>query len=334
MPDYFVDRFVRFESLDHLVTLMKKKSFEGGGGSVRGIRQSEIKGGNAVNIAYALGIFGVNVGLTAVADSLPEQMLVSTFSKLPNVDLDIICGKAGYTIAFEFREHNRHVNVMVSDVGDLLNFDGSSISSKSLDSIKNSSIVTIVNWAANSKGNQLCERIFGLAKKYGAKTFFDPADVSGQRDLLPELKSKVFDNGFIDFVSLNENEARIISKVLFSHTLPLSYSEPELIETARILSRGTDSIIDLHTQSVTISANGGEAISRKCHTVEQKTVTGAGDVWAAANLASYLGGLEDEDRLRFANAAAGLYVSRESAMTPSLKEVYDFMNTNQVTVAL
>jgi ribokinase len=333
MPDYFVDRFVRFESLDHLVSLMKKKSFEGGGGSVRGIKQSEIKGGNAVNIAYALGIFGANVSLTALANSLPEQMLVSTFSKFPNVTLDIIRGKAGYTIAFEFREHKRHVNVMVSDVGDLLNFDGSSISSDSLDSIKNSKIVTIVNWAANSKGNQLCERIFGMAKKTGAKTFFDPADVSGQRELLPELKSKVFDNGLIDFVSLNENEARIMSKVLFGHALPTSYSEPELIQTAKILSKGTNSIIDLHTQSVTISAEGADAIARKCHKVEQKTVTGAGDVWAAANLASYLSDIQDEDRLRFANAAAGLYVSRESAMTPSLREVYDFMISNEITAA-
>ena len=330
MPDYFVDRFVRMNSLDGLVHAMKEKSSEGGGGSVRGIKQAEVKGGNAVNIAYALGIFGAQVELAAIADSLPAEMLSSTFMKLPRVNLHMIPGKAGYTIAFEFRQNERHVNVMVSDVGDLKEFDGSSLSKQVLESVRNSSIVAIVNWSANRNGNTLCARVYGLAKENKAKTFFDPADVSGQRDLLPDLKESVFDKGLVDFVSLNENEARIISRDLFGHGLPMSYSNEDLKETAKILSDGLHSIIDLHTRSISVSAEGSEAISRRCHVVEQKTVTGAGDVWGAANLAGYLSNMESEDRLWFSNAAAGLYVSRESAATPTLEEVYDFMQTNHV----
>ena len=330
MPDYFVDRFVRMDSLDRLVSAMKEKSSEGGGGSVRGIEQSEIKGGNAVNVAYTLGIFGAKVGLSAIADSLPAEMLSSTFRKLSNVNLQLIPGKAGYTIAFEFKENERHVNVMVSDVGDLKEFDGSSLSEQVMDSVRSSSIVAIVNWAANRNGNQLCARVFEVAKENKGRTFFDPADVSGQRDLLPDLKRSVFDKGLVDFVSLNENEARLISRDLFGHDLPTSYSDADLKETAKILSNGLHSKIDLHTQKVSVSAEASETTTRPCHDVEQKTVTGAGDVWGAANLASYLANIESEDRLWFSNAAAGLYVSRESAVTPTLDEVYEFMRTNHV----
>ena len=74
MIDYFVDRFVRINNLNELISLMKKKS-SAGGGSVRGINQTEVKGGNAVNIGYALGVFRANVNLVAIANSLPTEML-------------------------------------------------------------------------------------------------------------------------------------------------------------------------------------------------------------------------------------------------------------------
>ena len=325
MPDYFVDRLVRFGSLDSLITEMRKKSSESGGGSVRGIKQTEVKGGNAVNLAYALGIFSGSVHLTAIANSLPAETLKITFSKLKNVSLEVCTGVAGYTTAFEFREKDHHVNVMVSDVGDLSTFDGSKLSKISLDSIARSKIVAIVNWSGNRKGNDLCKRVFSLAKRKGAKTFFDPADISGQKDLLPSLKKNILDRGLIDYISLNENEARIMSKEMFNHNLSMDYSKSELSNTAKILADGTGATIDLHTRTFTISATASNVESCSCHKVEQRTVTGAGDVWGAANIACYLADFKPDDRLYFANSAAGLYVSRESAATPSLKEVFEFM---------
>lgn len=327
LPDYFVDRLVRFDSLDTLITEIRKKSSESGGGSVRGIRQTEVKGGNAANLAYALGVFGSNVHLTAIANSLPAETLKITFAQFSNVSLEIIPGAAGYTTAFEFREKDHHVNVMVSDVGDLKSFDGSMLSKISLDNFAKSKIVAIVNWSANRKGNDLCLNVFSHAKRNGVKTFFDPADVSGQKDLLPTLKREVFDRDLIDYVSLNENEARIMSKVLFSHVLPSNYTHSDLVKTALKLADGTGSTIDLHTRSVTITATNSLATSISCHKVEQRTVTGAGDVWGAANIACYLVDLSSEDRLYFANSAAGLYVSRESAATPTLNEIFKFMKT-------
>ncbi|MHB2035293.1 MAG: carbohydrate kinase family protein [Nitrososphaerales archaeon] len=329
MPDYFVDRFVRIDSLNDLVAKMKRRGIEGGGGSVRGIRQTELKGGNAVNIGYALGVLGANVNLIAIADSFAADMLRSTFRKLPNVDLQIVNGKPGYTTAFEFEERNRHVNVMISDVGHLANFGGTELSQRNLKSIAQSEIVAVVNWSANRKGNNLCKKVFSLAKKNGAKTLFDPADVSSQKHLLPELKRSVFDEGLVDFISLNENEARIISGILFNYKLPRVHSVVELKKTAKILSEGTGSTVDLHTRDLSISASGNEVISKACYRIRQKTVTGAGDVWAAADIVGYLTAMSIEDRLSFANSAAGLYVSRESAATPSLSELLGFMEANR-----
>jgi ribokinase len=65
----------------------------------------------------------------------------------------------------------------------------------------------------------------------------------------------------------------------------------------------------------------------RCPKVNQKTVTGAGDVWDAADLIGYLTDLTPEERLFLANGAAGLYVSIESAMPPRKDEVLDFLKS-------
>ncbi|MDA4131392.1 MAG: hypothetical protein OK457_11530, partial [Thaumarchaeota archaeon] len=71
LPDYFVDRFLRLNSFKELASAITTKGIEGGGGSIRGTRQSEVKGGNAVNLAFALGSIGISVNLITIADSLP-----------------------------------------------------------------------------------------------------------------------------------------------------------------------------------------------------------------------------------------------------------------------
>ena len=178
LPDYFVDRFVRIENFGELARAIEGKGREGGGGSIRGVRQSEVKGGNAVNLAYALGSLGVNANLITIANSLPAEMLRSTFRKLSKVNLDIIEGDPGFTVALEFKKGKRIVNVMVSDAGDLKDFDSSRIQDGHWRRIADSDYVGLVNWGSIKKGSELAESIFTFAKKSGTKTFFDPADVS------------------------------------------------------------------------------------------------------------------------------------------------------------
>ncbi len=300
-----------------------KKGVESGGGSIHGVEQDEVKGGNAVNVAYSLGKLGASVRVIAIANGLAADALKITFSEMNNVTLNTINGKCGFTVALEYVEAGRHVNVMVSDTGDLREFDGSLISQ--WDVIKNSKIVAVLNWAANRSGNKLCERVFSFAHQNRARTFFDPADISELVDLLPEFRGKILDPRLLDILSLNENEARIMCKALCNYSLPKDYSETELRTALKKLSDLSGASVDIHTHAISLSCeNGKDCTSVKCHKVDQKIVTGAGDVWDAADLTGYLVGSSPEDRLSFANSAAGLYVSRVAAMPPSFAEVVEF----------
>ena len=74
-----------------------------------------------------------------------------------NANLRIINGKHGLTTAFEFlNEKSFKANVMVSDIGDNINFGPDRINSEDdLKILKNADGVIVVNWASNSKGTQL-----------------------------------------------------------------------------------------------------------------------------------------------------------------------------------
>ena len=305
---------------------MVKKGHEGGGGSIReGIHQYEVKGGNAVNLGCALGAVGAKVNLIAIANSMPAHMLAGVVEEYPSVKLSLIDGDAGFTVAFEFLENGRHINVMVSDSGYLAQVDGSEITKKQWNLLGRSAIIGVVNWAAMKKGNEFSEAIFSFARRRKIPTFFDPADVSELSHNLPELKRMILDKRMIDYFSMNDNEARIIAKDLASHSLPQSYSEDELLRTSSVLADLTGSRVDIHTHAVSVSCEREDKMLCHCHKVEQKIVTGAGDVWDSGDLLGYLTGLEPEDRLHFANAAAGLYVSRDIAKPPTGSEVLEFL---------
>ena len=323
MPDYFVDRFVKLESFGALSEAIKKKGIEGGGGSIRGIKQLETKGGNAVNVAFSLGALGVNVSLHAIAEGFPAQLLKLMAKSYPTLEVETLGGRCGYTTAFEFTEGGRIVNVMVSDVGDLANFDGATLEDWSR--IEQANIVAVLNWASNVGATSLCERAFSR-KKRDAISFFDPADLTEATTRIPELKKRVIDRGLLDVISMNDNEARAVCKFLSSHLLPQDFSEQDMEAAVKKIQDHFGNTIDVHTGRFSLSCDGADSVVRApCHRVEQKIVTGAGDAWDSADILGYLARLEPEDRLYLANAAAGLYVSRESAAPPTFQEVLNFI---------
>lgn len=330
LPDYFVDRFVRIEDFDELAREIDQKGDEGGGGSIRGVRQSEVKGGNAVNLSYALGSLGAKTKLITIANSLPAEMLKSTFKSLSSVNLDIIDGHPGFTVAIEFKKNERIVNVMVSDTGDLRDFDETKLRESHWRDISQSRLVCLVNWSSIKKANDLTEKIFTYALDRGVDTFFDPADVSEKAGDLPGLKKQVLDKGLIKYFSMNDNEARIISRILASHRLVQDYSTDDLSKTIKVLADLTGERVDIHTHRFSMSCFQRDVVIAQCHKLTQRTITGAGDVWDAADLAGYRTGLSDEERLCLANGAAGLYVSKDDTVAPNGAEVMEFLQNNFV----
>ncbi len=102
LPDFFVDRII--EVLDYPIFMNDiQKKIVAGGGSMRGYSSVDIKGGNAVNMAYSLAKLDVRVELFTIADEIGSAILRSVF--LPfrtNVNLHIIKGKHGLSTVFEF----------------------------------------------------------------------------------------------------------------------------------------------------------------------------------------------------------------------------------------
>jgi ribokinase len=327
MPDFFVDRIVRLESRENLFDALTEKA-ERGGGSIRGIPTSDMKGGNAVNVAYCLAKFGVKVTLFTVADEVGAGMIRQAFSQFGDrVTLKISSGKSGLTTAFEFPHGETRVNVMVSDIGDNANFGPDRISSESDKSLlKNADAVMVVNWASNNKGTELAE--FAFRNSPSAFHFIDPADVDTRkhefRDSLARLAS------ITDSLGMNENECNSIADALgLGRLLGASYNAGEVKAAAKELSAKIGISVDLHTKAGAAWSNGKESEFVHAIKVDARTLTGAGDAWDAADVLGYLAGLDPRERLLFANCCASLYVRDGNAEPPSLNNAFELVERVQ-----
>ena len=323
MPDFFVDRIIRLESKENLFDMLTEKA-KVGGGSVRGIPTTDIKGGNAVNVAYCLAKLGAKVSLFTIADELGTTMIRQAFSQFGDkVSLRIANGRNGLTTSFEFPYDDTHVNVMVSDIGDNANFGSERISSEADKTIlKNADGVMVVNWASNLRGTDLAE--FSFKNSPSAFHFLATADIETRkhdfRDSLVKLA------GLTDCLSINENECNSLADALgFGRLLGPSYSANEVKVVAKRIAERVGISTDLHTKIGSAWSNGKETAFAHTIKVEAKRLTGAGDTWDAAAIIGYLVGLHPQERLLFANCCASLYVRDPNGEPPSMTKVFELV---------
>jgi ribokinase len=323
MPDFFVDRIIRLESKENLFDMLTEKA-KVGGGSVRGIPTTDIKGGNAVNVAYCLAKLGAKVSLFTIADELGTTMIRQAFSQFGDkVSLRIANGRNGLTTSFEFPYDDTHVNVMVSDIGDNANFGSERISSEADKTIlKNADGVMVVNWASNLRGTELAE--FSFKNSPSAFHFLATADIETRkhdfRDSLVKLA------GLTDCLSINENECNSLADALgFGRLLGPSYSANEVKVVAKRIAERVGISTDLHTKIGSAWSNGKETAFAHTIKVEAKRLTGAGDTWDAAAIIGYLVGLHPQERLLFANCCASLYVRDPNGEPPSMNKVFELV---------
>tara|TARA_B100000949_G_scaffold112770_1_gene99950 strand:+ start:4722 stop:5768 length:1047 start_codon:yes stop_codon:yes gene_type:complete len=328
LADVFIDRIVKVPDLDKLVTDAKAKSIVGGG-SIRGIKQTEIVGGNATNIAYALVKFGSETELFAIGDEFTRRLLDLRFQEFDNIKINMLKGKPGFTIALE-TDHNNDSNIMISDVGGIEKFNGIDITTNYLKIIEESDIVIISNWASNLEGNQLVNEIFSAAKD--SIKLLDFADLSTSTSRLQGLMDNMKNNKIIDMISLNENECQILGKFLGLKNISAKYTINEIKTMATDISSILGTIIDIHTPIGSCSASNGDVEFVESFPVNPMILTGAGDVWNAINILGLKKELSTVNRLNLANAAAASYISEFHNGDFSLLKVENLLESRNIFV--
>ena len=323
MHDFFVDRIIRLESKENLSGALSEKA-KAGGGSIRGIPTTDVKGGNAVNIAYSLAKLGAKVSLFTVADEMGSIMIRQTFAQFGDkVTLRIANGRTGLTTCFEFPHEDTRVNVMVSDVGDNESFGSERINSEADRTIlKNADGVMVVNWATNINGTELAE--FSFKNSPSAFHFLDPADIETRKHDFRDSLAKL--SGATDCLSINENECNSLADALgFGQVLGCVYSVEEVKQAAKRISESVGISTDLHTKVGAAWSNGKESAFAHAIKVDAKRLTGAGDTWDAADIIGYLAGLHPQERLLFANCCASLYIRDPNGEPPSMNKAFEMI---------
>jgi ribokinase len=320
LPDFYFDRIVLVPSLRNLFRQIELKAASGGG-NLRGLIQTEVRGGNATNLAFALSSLSARTNLYCVGNAVTRAVL----SKHPaGCKVRVIDGEPGYTTALEFTFKGKPVNVMLSDVGDISNFGGRKLARNDIENLKRSDCVALVNWSSNAKGNELARRVFGLSGREGRLNFIDLADATGAESRVRGLARNIRDQGLVDVISLNENEARIIARTLSVGGLRRSYDRRDVIRVSNLLHGSLHVGVDVHTPIGSASSTNQGDVWVDSFGKVSGFVTGAGDVWDAGDIIGHLLAFKAEDRLRFANACAHLYLTGKNARLPTLREVTHF----------
>jgi len=324
LPDFFLDRIIKINSKDELFRTITDKTTIGGG-SIRGVNTLDVKGGNAVNVAYCLATMGLSVTLFTVADNIGASILRTIFSKFgEKVNLQIENGRQGSTTSFEFHENEgTNANVMVSDVGDNQNFGPEMISAQSdLEIINSAKGIVLTNWASNFRGTDLANYLF--TNSPNAFHFLDPADIETRKEEFRDTLKNL--NNTLDVLSINENECTSLIKACnLDSKLSLDFEETGNIkQAAKLLSFEFGLEIDLHTRIGGAWSDGKDIQFVKSFDVVPKKLTGSGDCWDAADILGHLSHLDANERLMFSNAYASLYVSRSDFEPPTIDDAVDF----------
>jgi sugar/nucleoside kinase (ribokinase family) len=309
MHDYFVDRLVHVPSLSGATRMISRKAAAGGGG-LHGVVQEEVRGGNAVNLAHALARLGLRTLLITHSERAHEHLLRSSFEGL-DAEVRVKPTAAGLTVAMEEK-----VNVMLGDGRGAADFGPSMLDSGDWDALGRSRVVCSVNWAANRRGTEL---LVALRRRLGReKTIFvDPADFRDRVPLFAKFLQVTRKDRLADWVSMNEQEAAAAGVAL-----GIGASDPgrlcqELAFRLRV-------VFDLHGVKASYTSEGTRVAKAAVRSVKPRRLTGAGDVWDAGAIYGRLKGMDEEERLGFANNAAGVYLEREELMPPTAREVGRF----------
>lgn len=331
MPDFFLDRIINLDYDEkafckNIGNVTKRK-----GGSLDRIRQTDIRGGNAINTASALATLGVNVTPIICTNSLGAQLLRFYLRHL-KLDLSHLkkIKEPSITTAVEFRTKSGKINVMLRDVGDLAHFGPHDLNDEDFEIIKNADYVCVFNWAGTKQfGTEFARTVFGHVRTKGkGKTYYDTADPTPNAERIPQLVKNVLKGKSINILSMNENEAICFASLLsnkvkeFGRDLRFGESAKK---AARILATHLSTRIDLHTTSFSATFTRNRETIVPAFRVPVLRATGAGDAWNAGNILGDANALSEEGRLTLANAVAAYYISSPKGTHPTKGQLMRFL---------
>jgi sugar/nucleoside kinase (ribokinase family) len=330
MPDFFIDRLISLncdaeDFSKALGNIVKRK-----GGSIDGTEQTELRGGNAINTASALTALGMKVTPIVCTSKLGLE-LVKFYVASRRVDLSHIkiLDRLSLTTAMELQTENGKVNVMLRDVGALANFGPHHLYSDDFEAIENADYVCVFNWAGTKHfGTELARTVFRHVKTKGkGKTYFDTADPTPNKGKISELVKHILQGGYLDILSVNENEAICYASQLSDEVKELEKSlkfDRLAKEAAKILASHLSARVDLHTTSfaATFTKKGETVVP--AFRVPVLRATGAGDAWNAGNIVGDAYKLPGAYRLALANAVAAYYISSPNGTHPTRRQLIRF----------
>ena len=331
IPDFFLDRLISLEwdaaEFSGLVSDVAKRK----GGSLDGIPQVDLRGGNAINVASALASLGAAVTPIVCTSEFGLQQIKYHFKKTP-IDTSHVKmqGKASITTALEFKNQNEKTNVMLRDLGALADFGPANLDERDYSLIEDADYVCLFNWAGTLKfGTDLAQAVFGRANQNGkGKTYYDTADPTPNSKAMPDLMDKILKTDKVDILSLNENEAvtyaSLLDLGLKKKRASLGFAELAM-EAARVLAERLPARIDLHTTEFSATLKGKSEVVAPTFKVKALRATGAGDAWNAGNIIGDWQGLSDECRLVLANAVAAFYLSNPEGSHPTRQKLIHFL---------
>jgi sugar/nucleoside kinase (ribokinase family) len=333
LPDFFLDRFINLDwdvgcFSELLADVVKRK-----GGSIDRVTQTDLRGGNAINVSSALAHLGATVTPIVCTSELGNQQIKYQF-KNTSIDTSHIktFGKGSVTTALEFKGQNGKTNVMLRDLGALADFGPANLDSDDFGLIEGADYVCLFNWAGTLRfGTELAQTIFEWTKRVGkGKTYYDTADPTPNAAAMPDLMAKVLKTNKVDILSLNENEAIMYANMLDEE---LKYKKAQLsfaklaMEAARVLANRLPARIDLHTTEFSATLKSKQEVVVPTFNIKALRATGAGDAWCAGNILGDHNELSDECRLTLANAVAGSYLSNPEGQHPTKQKLANFLRT-------
>ena len=330
LPDFFQDRLVSLNAdephFEELVRNVVKRK----GGSVDGISQTDLNGGNAINTASALASLGATVTPIVCTDDFGLYQMKYRLKKY-HVDFSHvkIVDKPSKTTALEFRSKNETINVMLRDVGGLSDFGPSNLTESDYSIIEDSDYACLFNWAGTKNyGTLLAQTVFRRARKGKGRTYFDTADPTPNIEEAPELMKRVLKTNQVDILSLNENEAisyaGLLSEKLGAKSENRSVEEHAL-QCARDIAKTLQSRIDLHTTAFSATITKQNEVVIPSFPIRPLRATGAGDAWNAGNIIADGNSLSEENRLVFANAVSACYLSDPQGRHPDKQRLIKFL---------